>query len=395
MISRTLQAVLRQRASSYKAVLLTGPRQSGKTTLARATFPEKPYLSFENPDTRAIATADPRSFLARFGDGAIFDEVQRVPELFSYLQQILDESPATGRFILTGSQHLALSQNASQSLAGRVAILQLLPFSRKEMLSGGIASTSLAETLFNGSYPPVFDQKLPSGEWFDNYIATYLERDVRQIINVRDLAAFQRFLGLCAGNTGQLFNASRLSADCGVASVTVSQWLSVLESSYLIFRLQPYHGNFRKRLVKTPKLYFWDTGLAVRLLGIQTPEQLHTHPLRGSLFENWVIADAMKTISHSGQRPQFYFWRDSAGLEVDLLQDIGGGALEATEIKSGATFTPDWTTGLLKWSELARTAAPQSPEPSPEKAPALHLVYGGAETFDFKNIRIRSWNTSL
>ncbi|MDR1280416.1 MAG: ATP-binding protein, partial [Opitutaceae bacterium] len=357
LIPRILQKTLLECARRHKAVLLTGPRQSGKTTLARATFPAKPYVSLENPDTRAIAIADPRTFLARFGEGAIFDEAQRVPELFSYLQQILDESRVAGRFIITGSQHLALSQTVSQSLAGRVVLLELLPFSLREMIAGGIAPPTLADALFNGAYPPVFDRHLPAVEWFDSYIATYLERDVRQLLNVRDLPVFQRFLGLCAGNTGQLLNATRLGADCGVASVTIAQWLGVLESSYIAFRLQPYHNNFRKRLVKTPKLYFRDTGLAMRLLGIQTPDQLYTHPLRGALFENWVIADKIKTACHQGHRPRFYFWRDSAGLEVDLLEDTGTGGLVATEIKSGATFTPEWTAGLEKWSALATAAA--------------------------------------
>jgi predicted AAA+ superfamily ATPase len=380
MVKRELISVLKTRAAQFKAVLLTGPRQSGKTTLARIAFPKKPYVSLENPDERMAATADPRSFLARFPKGAILDEAQRVPDLFAYLQQILDESREKGLFVITGSQHLGLTQTATQSLAGRVAILELLPFTYRELRTGRYASDRLETALFTGAYPPVFDQALDPVAWYNSYIESYLERDVRQILNVRDLIAFRRFIALCAGNVGQLFNASRLGADCGMSSVTTAQWLSVLEGTYIAFRLQPYFKNFRKRVVKTPKLFFWDTGLAVRLLGIQSAEQLATHPLRGALFENWVVSERLKARCHLGERPNLYFWRDNAGLEVDLLEETAG-RLHATEVKSGATFTSEWTERLSKWQALAAADAESG----------ARVVYGGEKSFTFKGCDVVSW----
>ena len=380
MIKRDLLPVLKARAAQFKAVLLTGPRQSGKTTLARTAFPSKPYVSLENPDERMAATADPRSFLARFPKGAVLDEAQRVPDLFAYLQQILDESREKGLFVITGSQHLGLTQTVNQSLAGRVAMLELLPFTYRELHAGRYASKRLETALFAGAYPPVFDQALDPVAWYNSYIESYLERDVRQILNVRDLIAFRRFIALCAGNIGQLFNASRLGADCGMSSVTTAQWLSVLEGTYIAFRLQPYFKNFRKRVVKTPKLYFWDTGLAVRLLGIQTSEQLATHPLRGALFENWMVSERLKACCHRGERPNLYFWRDNAGLEVDVLEEFAG-RLCATEVKSGATFATEWTESLCKWQALAAS----------DIEPGARVVYGGDKSFAFKGCAVVSW----
>lgn len=382
MIERTMLKPLKKRAAQFKAVLITGPRQSGKTTLAKKAFPTKPYVSLENPDEHRAATDDPRSFLARFPDGAVLDEAQRVPELFAYLQQILDESRKKGFFIITGSQHLGLTKTVNQSLAGRVATLELMPFTYQELDRGGYASNKLGDTLFAGSYPPVFDQAIEPVAWYNSYIESYLERDVRQILNVRDLIAFRRFISLCSGNIGQLFNASRIGSDCGMASVTVAQWLSVLEGTYITFRLQPYFRNFRKRMVKTPKLYFWDTGLAIRLLGIQTPEQLTTHPLRGALFENWVVSERLKTRLNLGEKPNVYFWRDSSGLEVDLLEENTDGILQATEIKSGATFTSEWTKNLLRWKPPAVEDGINTD---------LRVVYGGKKDFSFQGCGIVSW----
>ena len=380
MIKRTLLPVLKARAAQFKAVLLTGPRQSGKTTLARTAFPKKPYVSLENPDERLAATADPRSFLARYPKGAVLDEAQRVPDLFAYLQQILDESREKGLFVITGSQHLGLTQTVNQSLAGRVALLELLPFTYHELQAGHYASDRLEAALFNGAYPPVFDQALDPVAWYNSYIESYLERDVRQILNVRDLIAFRRFIALCAGNVGQLFNASRLGADCGMASVTAAQWLSVLEGTYIAFRLQPYFKNYRKRVVKTPKLYFWDTGLAVRLLGIQSAEQLVAHPLRGALFENWVISERLKSRCNLGERANLFFWRDNSGLEVDLLEDVAG-RVRATEVKSGATFAAEWAERLSTWQKLAAEDAEHD----------ARVVYGGEKSFTFKGCDVVSW----
>lgn len=379
MITRDMETVLRQMSGSFKAVTITGPRQSGKTTLARMVFPDKPYLSLEAPDVRRMALEDPRLLLSRFPDGGILDEVQRAPALLSYLQEILDASPEPGRYILTGSQQFGLMEGVTQSLAGRTALLTLLPFAHGELERGGYASDSLEETLFRGGYPPLFDQQADPQQWLDGYLATYVERDVRQVLNVRDLTVFSRFLALCAGSVGQLLNASRLGADCGLNHGTASQWLSVLEASFVLFRLAPHHRNFRKRLVKTPKLYFLDTGLAIRLLGIESPEQLLTHPLRGALFENWVVAELLKGRFNRGKKSNLYFWRDNVGLEVDVLLETGG-RLKPLEIKSGRTLADDWFRSLGKWSELAGQSA----------TPGV-LVYGGIAPWKRGGVEVVPW----
>lgn len=367
-------------ARQFKAVALTGPRQTGKTTLCREHFPELPYVSLENPDERGRAERDPRGFLQRFPDGCVLDEVQRVPDLFSYLQEILDAERRPGRYILTGSQQFGVMAQISQSLAGRVGLLTLLPFSASELYDEGFLSNSWAETLFRGGYPPLYDQGIDPGLWLNAYIATYVERDVRQIVNVQDTSLFQRFLGLSAGNIGQLFNASRIGSDCGLNHGTVSKWFSILESSYIAFRLLPHHHNFRKRLVKTPKIYFWDTGLAIQLLGIETAAQLHTHPLRGALFENWVIVELMKLRLNQGKRSNLYFWRNNTGLEIDVLADYAGSLLPI-EIKSGATLSTDWLATMRQWTHLAGETAM---EPC--------LFYGGDIQSSEVGIQILPWH---
>jgi predicted AAA+ superfamily ATPase len=378
MIDRQIEPVLRRMAGQFKAVAVTGPRQSGKTTLAQKVFPEKPYVSLEAPDQRSRAIRDPRQFLSQFPTGGILDEVQRAPELFSYLQSRLDASSEAGQFILTGSQQFGMMEQISQSLAGRVGLLKLLPFSLSEM--PGSASSSLNEILCHGAYPPIFDQKIEPAYWYDAYISTYVERDVRQILQVQDTHLFQRFLALCAGNIGQLFNASRIGSDCGLNHGTVGKWLSVLEASYVAFRFQPHHKNYRKRLVKTPKLYFYDVGLAIRLLGIETPQQLDTHPLRGALFENWVILEILKGRFNYGLRNNLSFWRNNTGHEIDVLMD-NGGQLTPIKIKSGQTFASDWLQGLHKWLLLAG-----------EEAHAPTLIYGGDDCWQEDGIQFLPWH---
>lgn len=359
---------------------MTGPRQSGKTTLCRSLFTGLPYVSLENPDERGRASRDPRGFLRRFSDGGVFDEVQRVPDLFSYLQEVLDQETRPGRYILTGSQQFGVMANISQSLAGRVGLLALLPFSAEEIHQAGLFPKTWMEALFRGGYPPLYHGEMDPGFWLNSYLATYVERDVRQMVNIQDTSLFQRFLGLCAGSIGQLFNASRIGNDCGLNHGTVSKWLSILESSYIAFRLPPHHENFRKRLVKTPKLYFWDTGLAVQLLGIETPSQLATHPLRGALFENWILVELMKIRLNRGKRPRHFFWRNNTGLEVDLLVDVAG-RLCPVEIKSGMTLNRDWLTGLWRWLALAK-----------DRASEPCLFYGGDIASIEESVQILPWH---
>lgn len=379
MIRRQIARVLEEYAAQFKAVAITGPRQSGKTTLARMTFPRKPYVSLEEPDVRMLAIEDPRRFLQQYPQGCVLDEAQRVPSLFSYLQGCLDASSQPGRFIITGSQQFGMMQEVTQSLAGRVGLLSLLPFSMAELIAGEYAPTSVDAALYGGCYPPVYDQGIDVVPWMKSYIGTYLERDVRQVLNIRETERFQQFLGLCAGNVGQLFNASRLGADCGMNHGTVRNWLSVLEASFIVFRLQPHHRNYRKRLVKTPKLYFWDTAVATRLLGIETVAQLATHPLRGALFENWVIVELCKARLNQGLDANVRFWRNNTGLEIDALTDFGGRLLPV-EIKSGSTVASDWFVPVERWLDLAGTDAGEAV-----------LIYGGDRSFRRGRVRVIPW----
>ncbi len=336
MIERDLTPHLRQAARQFPAVTLTGPRQSGKSTLCRQLFAELPYANLEAPDTRAFATDDPRAFLAQFPDGAVIDEVQRVPALPSYLQGILDEDPRAGRWILTGSQNLSLLESVSQSLAGRSAVLHLLPLARSEVVRFEHHPESLDETILSGGYPRIFDKELDPSDWLSAYVATYVERDVRTISNVGDLTVFQRFVELCAGRTAQLLNYSSLASDCGITQPTAKAWLSVLETSFLAFRLPAFHSNQRKRLVKMPKLHFYDTGLACWLLGIRNTGQLRSHPLRGALFETWVVSEILKHRQNQGEPTGLSFYRDRDGAEVDLIVETANRRV-LVEAKSGAT----------------------------------------------------------
>ena len=336
VIDRDLAPRLIRAATQSPTVTLTGPRQSGKTTLCRAVFPRHPYATLEAPDERAFATEDPRAFLARFPGGAIIDEVQRAPDLLSYLQGIIDDDPAPGRWILSGSQNLSLLEAVSQSLAGRTEVHHLLPLTRGEVTRFERYPTRLEETLFSGGYPRIFDRELAPADWLRSYVATYLERDVRTISNVGDLALFQRFVELCAGRSAQLLNYSSLANDCGISQPSAKAWLSVLEASFVAFRLPAFHANPRKRLVKMPKLYFYDTGLVCWLLGVREPEQLRSHPLRGPVFETWVVSEILKHRTNRGRTGGLCFYRDRNGAEVDLVVDEPAG-LTLVEAKSSTT----------------------------------------------------------
>ena len=379
MIHRDATDTLKRLAQGFPIIALTGPRQSGKTTLAKAVFAEKPYISLENPDEREFADRDPRRFLARFPDGAILDEVQRCPALLSWLQGLVDERGRMGDFILTGSAQFDLISGVTQSLAGRVGRVELLPLTAREIAGAEKLSVRLDDVLFQGAYPALFDRQLAAGDWFPNYVATYLERDVRQMIAVRDLTQFQHFVRMCASRSGQLLNLAALGVDCGISAVTAREWLSVLEASYLVMRLPPYHRNFGKRLVKTPKLYFLDVGLLVWLLGIRDAESIETHAARGALFETWVVSEFIKQRYNAGQAADLYFWRDNTGHEVDLLYETPQG-LQAIEIKSGSTFASDWLAPAKKWQSFAGT----------EALPPT-LVYGGDASYEREGFRILDW----
>ncbi len=351
MINRTAEKELKALSGQFKAVALIGPRQSGKTTLAKHVFRDKAYVSLENPDERQFALVDPRGFLSRFPDGAVLDEVQRTPEIFSYLQQILDEDKTPGKFILTGSNNFLLQESISQSLAGRIAYLILLPFSLSELQLDNL--TDEKQYIFKGSYPPVYDQPVDPSKWYANYIQTYIERDVRQIKNINDLSTFDRVLRLLAGRTGQLLNLNNLSIEAGVDGKTIASWLGILESSFIIHRLLPFYKNFNKRIVKTAKLYFYDTGIACSLLGIKSVEQLLYHPLAGNLFENMIISELLKIKYNNAKSDNLFFWRNNTGNEVDIIIDSPNG-LYPVEIKSGRTITTDFFKGLLYWQKISK-----------------------------------------
>ena len=353
MIPRKASSTLLRLRKGFPIVAITGPRQSGKTTLAKAFFHEKPYVSLENLDERNFAINDPKRFLARFKNGAILDEVQRCPELLSWLQTLVDDRKIMGDFILTGPAQLDLMSEMNQSLAGRIGRLELLPFAGNELLCN-VLPNSLNELLLTGGYPALYDREISTNDWFSNYVATYVERDIRNVLAIQDLNRFQRFLRLCAARSAQLLNLSSLANDCDISSVTAKQWLSVLEATYVVKIIHPYFNNFGKRLVKTPKLYFIDTGLMAWLLGIKEVNQLDIHPSRGHLFENWVVTELLKETYNQGHPIDLYFWRDHSGFEMDIIRDTALG-LQAIEVKSGSTFQMDWCKNVLHWKKIQQT----------------------------------------
>jgi hypothetical protein len=377
MIPRQSKPYLQEVYKHFPVVFLTGPRQSGKTTLAREMFANMPYVLLELPDQQRLAREDPRSFLMKYPAGAILDEVQNVPELFSYLQGIVDEDREV-RFVLTGSQNFLLNEKITQSLAGRAGIVTLLPLSLQE-LSDKIPGTQFEEWIVRGFYPELFNRNVPSGLFYPGYVQTYLERDVRSLQNVGNLSQFSLFLRLCAGRAGQIINLSALSAEAGVSVNTCKAWLSVLEASYIVFRLQPHYRNYNKRLVKSPKLYFNDTGLVCHLLGIERPAQLATHYALGALFENFVVAECYKQRLARGKQAGLYFWKDSKGIEVDLLVEDGDD-LRAYEIKAGRTVNPSFFQNLIYWKKLGGRATKST------------IIYGGDLTTTTPSAELMSWN---
>lgn len=381
MIERDLAGRLRAAASAFPAVTVTGPRQSGKSTLCRALFPNHAYANLEAPDIRDFAVRDPRGFLNQFTGGAVLDEIQRAPELASYLQPLIDEDPAPGHWILTGSQNFALLESVSQSLAGRSAILHLLPLTRAEATRFPNPPPSLDEAMFTGGYPAIYDRAIEPSDWLSSYVATYIDRDVRTVANIGNLTTFQRFVELCAGRTGQLTNYSALATDTGVTQPTAKAWLSVLQASFIVFLLPAWSGNVRKRLVKMPKLHFYDTGLACWLLGLRSPDQLRTHPLRGPIFETWVVSEVLKHRANAGERGGVYFYRDQHGGEADLLIEHVDG-MTVLEVKAGQTVTADLLSPAQRIGEALATV----------KKTRVVAVYGGDKAQTRSDVRLVPWS---
>lgn len=380
MIPRSAEKTLVSLAEGYPVVAVTGPRQSGKTTLVRHVFGARRYATLEDLETREYAQNDPHGFLGQFPEGAVLDEVQRVPNLFSSIQTVVDASRKSGLFILTGSLQFGLFQSITQSLAGRVASVVLLPFSSEELTSARSLPPSLEQMLLTGLYPPIYDRSLDPSVWYSNYVRTYIERDVRQMIQLRDLSVFQRFVRMCAARTGQLLNLSALANDCGITHNTAKAWISILEASFILYLLKPHFKNFNKRLIKTSKLYFVDPGLAAWLLGIQKSQQLEVHHARGALFETFVVSELLKRRFNKGLEPNLYFWRDRTGNEIDILVDTNDYLLPV-EVKSGKTIAPDFFSAFRKWSDITAGSCQRG-----------WLVHAGAAHQDRKECVVIPWN---
>ena len=393
MIERQMSNQILEAVNQYPVIAVTGPRQSGKTTLCRELFPDYAYSNLENPETRQFAIEDPNGFLAQFSKPVILDEIQRVPKLFSFIMPLVDEHKKMGEFVLSGSQNFHLQEAISQSLAGRCATLKLLPFSFRELnqkpnhdifvLGKEVPDVPDSpgkpfDHIFRGGYPPIYDRNIKPTSWYAQYTQSYLERDVRQLINVGDLETFERFLRLAAGRSGQLLNMNSLANDVGVSPVTVKRWISLLSASYIIFLLKPHERNFNKRLIKTPKLYFYDTGLLCYLLGIRSAQDLEVHSQRGAIFETYIISEFYKSAFNAGIEPPLYFWRDSQGNEIDLIIEDGE-KLFPIEIKSGQTFSGSMLEGLNYWRSL-------------DKSDDGMLIYGGADNYTRSLTLVRSWS---
>jgi len=376
MYKRQLEIHIIELIKQYRCLTLVGPRQSGKTTLCKKMFPQYQYFSFESPDTRDMFEYDPRGFLAGIKENAIFDEVQKVPKLLSYLQEILDNKKDVRHFILTGSNNLKLSRNVSQTLAGRTRILQVLPLQRSE-ISQKDQKKTLEESLFYGSYPRIYDEKLDPTIWLGDYFQTYVEKDIRDTINITNLSTFNNFIRLLAGRVGQVMSYSSLGGDAGVTQPTVKSWISALETTYICFTLQPHFKNFNKRLIKAPKVYFYDTGLLCYLLRIKTVEQLSIHPFKGAIFENWVITEMMKKYYNKGEEAPVYYWRDQHGHEVDLVIDQGS-HLDLIEIKSGKTFQKEFLKNVHWLNKL-------------QNRDIATCIYGGSKQIQLGNTSITPW----
>ncbi|HEV8025767.1 MAG TPA: ATP-binding protein [Candidatus Nanopelagicales bacterium] len=379
-IERSATATVERLAAGFPVVWLTGPRQSGKTTLSRHVRPDLPYVSLEQPDERDFAATDPRGFLGQFPDGAILDEVQAVPELMSWLQGIVDRDGRMGHFILAGSQQPAIAQTISQSLAGRVGRIELLPLSGAELLDAQLLSESLDEVLLTGGYPALFDRDVSPADWLGNYAATYAERDVRQLAAVRDLETFSRFLRMCAARSGQILNMSALGDDVGVSSVTIKSWLSILRATYIVDLVEPYYANVSTRLAKQPKLVFLDVGLMAYLLGIRSVDHVASNPLRGALFETWAITEVIKWWRNHGDDKRATFLRDKRGGEIDLAFEESG-LFRSIQFKSGKTIGSDWVKGFDAWQSRLSSIEWADPD----------IVYGGEESMVRSRVRVRAW----
>lgn len=381
MFQRTIADQILKAINSFYSIALVGPRQSGKTTLLKTLFPEYVYINLENPETLDLIKSDPKGFFNNDSKKWIIDEAQEYPELFSYLLIFIDKFKIKGQFILSGSKNFVILEKISQSLAGRVAILELLPLSFEELSSyGSYSDQNIWELIFKGGYPGTYYNNIDTNLWYKSYISTYIQRDVRQLINVKDLAKFYLFIKLCAGRHGQLINYSEVATSCGVSHVTIKQWINILELSYIVFQIQPYYKNFNKRLIKTPKLYFYDSGLVCNLLGIENSEHAKMHSARGALFEGYVISEILKQYAAKTKTPSIFFWNNHKGFEIDLLMEKME-QVNAIEIKSGSTFSKDYIKQLSKWQDLD----------SATKNSKCYVVYAGEESIKINNIDILSY----